>query len=274
MFNRLTSRVYPLRIPFPPDEEAGWKPYAIFEGCTANLYELSCHVSVLTKGHCPHQPHRHHDQEELLLLLSGEVDLILPDAQEAPVGLKPGEFVYYPANFAHTLRTVSKVPANYLMLKWSAAPTGLKKHVPFGRFRASGSGEPTVGHGPFQIQTLFEGSTAFLRRLHCHTSVLEPGAGYKPHRDEYDVAIVVLEGQVETLEERVEPYGVIFYPAGEPHGLRNTGEGPARYIVFEFHGRATALARVRARQMLKQLARLVTPAPVRRRLRRFIDRHR
>lgn len=28
---------------------------------------------------------------------------------------------------------------------------------------------------------------------------------------------------------------VIYYQAGEPHGMRNVGRQPARYLVFEFH---------------------------------------
>ena len=63
-----------------------------------------------------------------------------------------------------------------------------------------------------------------------------PGAGYAPHADPYDVAVIVLEGTVETLGRRVEPCGLIFYKAGEPHGLENPTDHVARYVVFEFHG--------------------------------------
>jgi quercetin dioxygenase-like cupin family protein len=83
-------------------------------------------------------------------------------------------------------------------------------------------------------------STANLEKLHGHTSTLTPGAGYDPHADPYDVAIIVLEGEVETLGKRVGPHGVIFYAAGEPHGIRNPGYTIARYIVFEFHHRRSS----------------------------------
>ena len=37
------------------------------------------------------------------------------------------------------------------------------------------------------------------------------------------------------------PNGVIFYAAGEMHGMRNVGEAQARYLVFEFRGRHTRI---------------------------------
>jgi hypothetical protein len=67
---QLTSSIYPLRVPLPGAAEAGWKPHPIFSGSTADLRSISCHASTLTTGRCPHAPHRH-DEEELLLLLGG-----------------------------------------------------------------------------------------------------------------------------------------------------------------------------------------------------------
>jgi quercetin dioxygenase-like cupin family protein len=235
---KLSSRVYPLHIPLLPDEDNPWKPYLIFNGSTATVRALSCHASALASDHCPHPPHRH-DEEEILLVLSGEVDITIPDLDSAAgngqLHLKPGQFVYYPANFAHTLRTVSDEPANYLLLRWQSGP-GANPPLGFGRFNAAAPvASPTQEKG-FRAQLLFEGPTAKLRKLHCHVSTLLPGAGYSPHVDAHDVAIVVLEGEVETLGERAKPCSVIFYPAGESHGMTNPGSSIARYLVFEFHG--------------------------------------
>jgi MoaA/NifB/PqqE/SkfB family radical SAM enzyme/uncharacterized cupin superfamily protein len=236
---RLASRVYPLRVPLPPDEEKGWKPYFLCKGPTEGMRELSCHVSVLIKDHCPHPPHAHRE-EELLLLLAGEVDIIFQGGQtfeENSQGpLRAGQFVYYPSGFAHTLRTTSEAPANYLMFKWHAESKKNDSALAFGQFDMfDAESDPEVEQG-FSTRLLFEGSTDCLRKLHCHTSALAPGAGYDPHIDDYDVAIVILEGEVETLGERVGPHSVIHYAAGEPHGMRNPMETKARYIVFEFHG--------------------------------------
>lgn len=251
---RLRSAIYPLRVPQEADERTGWTPYPIFTGATDALERLSCHASVLTQGSCPHPPHTHRD-EEILIVLSGEVEILLPDEQASSEGptrrLTPGEFVYYPAGFAHTLTTVSPEPANYLMFKWFDEPIGRGPQLPFGRFRAfDAPADERVAEG-FAPRLIFEGPTRYLLTLHGHASTLTPGAGYEPHVDDYDVAILVLEGEVETLDERVEPFGVIYYRAGDPHGLRNPGEVVAKYLVVEFHGtpsrRPGVLANTRAR---------------------------
>lgn len=236
---RLTSGVWPLQIPLPPDAQKGWKPYPIFKGFTRCLNDLSCHVSVLTQDRCPHLPHKH-KEEELLLLLSGEVDLILSDGQASNKNLrrrlKAGQFVYYPADFAHTLQTVSEIPANYLMFKWSAESKKNDSALTFGEFNMFDSVKDLKAGDGFRTRFVFEGPTAYLQKLHCHTSTLTPGAGYDPHIDPYDVAIIMLDGEVEMLGKRVGQYSVIFYAAGESHGMRNPTDTIAKYVVFEFHG--------------------------------------
>lgn len=236
---QLTSRIYPLRLPLTPDAGQDWKPYPFFHGSTSDVRSMACHASVLTHGNCPHPPHSH-EEEELLLLLAGEVDLLLPTSP-SPSGdsrrrLKAGQFVYYPAHFLHTLETISQEPANYLMFKWCSGKAQLDSPMSFGLFDIFDAPNGVDARCGFSCRTLFAAPTAYLRILQCHTSSLTPGAGYDPHIDAYDVAIVVLEGEVETLGERVVPHNVIFYPAGEPHGMRNPGSTVARYIVFEFHG--------------------------------------
>ena len=259
---QLTSRVCPLRIPLPPDDKTGWKPYPLFRGSTADVGSLSCHVSVLTKDQCPHPPHRHKD-EELLLLLSGEVELILPDPQAPPTGeqtrIKSGQLIYYPAHYAHTLRTVSEQPANYMMFKWHSEPTKAAPPLAFGRFGMFGPAQDSQFGDGFYPRLVFEGPTAYLRKLHCHSSTLTPGAGYDPHLDAYDVAIIVLEGEIETLGERVGPHSVIFCPAGEPHGMHNPGQVTAKYIVFEFHGGYAPSAHALPKRFKRLLAKLTDP---------------
>ena len=236
---QLGSRIHTLDIPLAPDPDKPWKQFPILRGSTADLQEMECHASALKQNQCPHPPHRH-IEEEILLVLSGEVDLILPDITNARQRLRPGEFVYYPANFTHTLEAKSVEPANYLMFKWRTDSTKPATELQFGRFDALDAAQPTAVPD-FHPRRLFQGSTQHLHKLECHVSTLQPGAGYDPHVDAYDVAIILLEGEIETLGQRVRPHNVIFHPAGESHGLRNPTASPARYLVFEFHANRSSM---------------------------------
>jgi hypothetical protein len=82
---------------------------------------------------------------------------------------------------------------------------------------------------------LFEGPTAYQGKLHAHSTRLTHGAGYAAHRDVHDVAIFLLDGEVTVMGERIAAPAVVFYPGGTLHDMTGSGEGLAKYLVFEFH---------------------------------------
>lgn len=250
----LSSAAYSIEIPAEVDTNTGWTPTPFFNGSTRTLRNLSCHVSLLAHGRFPHMPHEHRE-EELLLMLSGQVDLIFPDPRTGDGNfrhsLKAGEFVYYPKYFAHTLQTTSTDPAKYLMFKWEGRRELKNSTLSFGIFDMLSADQASHLKKGFSASLVFEGKTSYLRKLHCHSSTLTPGGGYAPHEDPYDVGIVVLEGEVKSLGQRLGPHGVFFYAQGEPHGMQNVGQETARYVVFEFHGPRRDLHRRLPRRLRK-----------------------
>ncbi len=214
--------------------------YSIFRGTTPNLGSLDCHYTVLAEGQTPHPPHVH-DDEEIILPLVGKVDIMRAAAadsaetQDERIG--SGRLVYHASRLPHTIRAVGPGPSGYLVLRWSA-PTGEEtpdgavpaQSFDFGKVLAA---EPAPTEGRSRT-LIFEGPTRLLRRLHAHASFAQPGEGSAPHQDPHDVAVIVLEGAVETTSGRVEAPGVIFHPAGRTHFLRSVGRQPARYLAIEF----------------------------------------
>jgi hypothetical protein len=139
-------------------------------------------------------------EEELLVVISGEVEICLPDCEsdcDPPTErLRPGDFAYYPAYRWHTLRNVAQSPACYVMFKWR----GTMAHA--GAPLQTQVVHPEVEREPkkdFDVDVLFQGATCFLDRLQAHLTKLRHGCGYRLHRDEYDVVIVVLEGRISLL---------------------------------------------------------------------------
>jgi len=243
---RLPSRIYSLDTLRVPYHGYGWIPHHLFKVSTTGMDFFSCHVSTLISAHIPHPPHDH-KEEEILFLLDGEVDLILPHVRVKSrghrVNLKPGQFAYYPAFFPHSLQTKSRKPASYLMFKWNGKKNPFKEKLKFSTFDAFAHLDAHQAQKGFTPHCMFEGPSDYLKKLHCHSSTMTSGAGYVDHCDSHDVAILVIEGAVETLHQRVGANNVIFYPAGEPHGMSNPGSKTAKYIVFEFHGPGTGLLR-------------------------------
>jgi len=230
-----------LDLPLKGDKQGGWKIHHIIRGPTASMKKFSSHVSVLGPGKIPHAPHAH-EEEEVLILLSGEADIMTLDNGSliaATERIIPGSIVYHAAHQKHTIQCVSPGPATYLIFKWTGAAdlksdTRLRTSV----FRSAYNCNVPAIQSDRQIAhtVVFDSPTLYLRKLRCHISTLKPGASYPPHSDAYDVAILTLSGTVETLARQVGPCSIIFYAAGEPHGMKNADSAPARYIVIEFHG--------------------------------------
>jgi glycosyltransferase involved in cell wall biosynthesis/mannose-6-phosphate isomerase-like protein (cupin superfamily) len=234
---RLLTELHELPPALKEDRRRGWRPYPQFNGSTPIVSEMGCHVSVLSGGCSPHPPHIHLE-EEVLLLLDGEAELIIPsgpgDQTPRVERLLPGSFVYYPAYQYHTLRNPGQTPITYVMFTWRAAPDEIRQPLSTRVVHLRRTGDHSSSQA-FNVEGLLEGPTAFLGNLHAHVSELQPGAGYAPHADAHDVAIVVLSGRIETKRRRLQAPSVVYFAAGEQHGMKNSAAEPARYLVLEFH---------------------------------------
>ena len=93
-----------------------------FQAPTATLDELECHVTTLNPGESPHAPHRHPD-EELIIIREGTVE-VLNDGQLKQAG--PGSVIFQAANQLHSIRNIGKTRATYHVVKWNS-PGMLKK---------------------------------------------------------------------------------------------------------------------------------------------------
>jgi quercetin dioxygenase-like cupin family protein len=234
----VSTQVLPIDLPLAENPAEKWQPYPLFSGATPILQQMASHVSVLSAHHSPHLPHIH-PEEELLIVLRGEADILISDGpwtQDARVEhLKPGSFVYYPRGQHHTIDNTGHEPVTYVMFKWQCATDTPAQPLDTMFFHFNKHLHTESSGDGFAPQLLFDHPTAYLGKLHAHVTELQPGAGYPPHADAYDVAIVVLSGKIKTLDQIIGPCGIIYYSAGQMHGMENVGDAPAKYLVFEFH---------------------------------------
>ena len=95
----------------------------VFENRTATLDELELHITTLQPGQTPHAPHKHPD-EEILVIREGTVETFLGDRTQV-VG--PGSVIFQAANQLHAIRNVGTVPATYHVIKWNSPGMKPKK---------------------------------------------------------------------------------------------------------------------------------------------------
>ncbi|GEO05142.1 hypothetical protein AAE02nite_28060 [Adhaeribacter aerolatus] len=85
-----------------------------FRGATATLDELECHVTTLKPGEASHPPHKH-PEEEILIIKEGMVESLV-NGQMKRVG--PGSVIFQASNQMHNIKNVGNVPATYHVFSW------------------------------------------------------------------------------------------------------------------------------------------------------------
>ncbi|PYQ48607.1 MAG: cupin domain-containing protein [Acidobacteria bacterium] len=97
----------------------------VFKDPTATLDELEMHVTTLPPGQASHPPHKHPD-EELIIVKEGTVEALVNGVTKR---LGPGSVIFQAANQMHGLRNAGDTPAVYHVIRWNS-PGMLKARQP------------------------------------------------------------------------------------------------------------------------------------------------
>jgi XRE family transcriptional regulator, regulator of sulfur utilization len=98
-----------------PVKTATGEVRSLYKGPTATLDQLEMHVSTLNPGLASHPPHRHAN-EELIILREGECET-LSNGKWMKVG--PGSVIFNASNSLHGFRNVGTTPAVYHVINWT-----------------------------------------------------------------------------------------------------------------------------------------------------------
>lgn len=90
---------------------------------TSTLANFECHVTTLKAGETPHAPHRHAD-EEIVLLMEGKLDVTI---NGVTTRVTPGSIVFVSSGDEHGWKNAADTAATYyvLRLKTEATPAAL-----------------------------------------------------------------------------------------------------------------------------------------------------
>jgi XRE family transcriptional regulator, regulator of sulfur utilization len=92
---------------------------SIFRGPTPTLEELEMHVTTLNPGQTSHAPHKH-PNEELVIIKEGTVETL---SHGKWVKAGPGSIIFNASNELHGLKNVGTTPATYHVINWKTDKT-------------------------------------------------------------------------------------------------------------------------------------------------------
>jgi quercetin dioxygenase-like cupin family protein len=98
-----------------PKKTATGEVRSLCKSPTATVDQLEMHVTTLNPGLESHPPHRHVN-EELIILREGECET-LSNGKWVRIG--PGSVVFNASNSLHGFRNVGTTPATYHVINWS-----------------------------------------------------------------------------------------------------------------------------------------------------------
>lgn len=87
---------------------------AVFSTRTATLDQLAVHVTTINPGQRAHDPHRHWE-EELIIVKEGTVES-MQNGEMTRLG--PGSVIFEASNDLHGIKNVGDTPASYYVVKW------------------------------------------------------------------------------------------------------------------------------------------------------------
>jgi len=98
----------------PQDSQPGWRVFVHYNGPTDQLMGVCTGMCVLDPGAAPHPPHRHPEEEFLMITEgTGEIEC---DGKVTQVG--PGAIMYCAANTLHGVLNTGLVPMTFYWSKW------------------------------------------------------------------------------------------------------------------------------------------------------------
>jgi XRE family transcriptional regulator, regulator of sulfur utilization len=81
---------------------------------TATADQLDIHVTTVNPGQRAHEPHRH-SEEEIIIVKQGTIES-MQEGVTTKVG--PGSIIFEASNQLHGLANVGDTPATYFVIKW------------------------------------------------------------------------------------------------------------------------------------------------------------
>jgi quercetin dioxygenase-like cupin family protein len=216
---------------------------------TATLANFESHVTTLNAGNVSHAPHKH-AQEEFIILKEGVLDVHINGQTTRAT---PGSILFFASNDMHAVANVGDKPATYLVFNYRTAATQAAPAAGAAAAALPGKlasqvfvwekleAKPTAKGAR---RGIVDFPTVTLQNLEGHITTLRAGEmPHDAHRHPDEELVVVKEGVMECtidgVTQRGGPGSIFLYSSNALHGMKNVGGTEATYYVFRLVSEAT-----------------------------------
>jgi (S)-ureidoglycine aminohydrolase len=209
----------------------------ILDGKTFALVNFEIHTSTLEPGNTPHPPHKHDDQEELMIVKEGNVKITIAGVSKI---LGPGSIAFAMPGDEHGIENTGNTTATYYILKYQGRIPDLNRGKQAGSsFMLDWNELKTKNTGKGYRRDFFNRATSQLNQFEMHTTALNADSvSHAPHTHVQEEIILMLRGNVTMhIDGKLYPAfpgDVVFLPSLVPHALLNTGKEQCEYFAFQW----------------------------------------
>ncbi len=216
---------------------------------TATIEKLEIHNSTLNPGQTSHAPHRH-GNEEFIVLKEGKLEVglggVTPDVRRTET-VGPGAVFFFAANQYHNVENKGDQPATYLVFNLHTAttpatprdpapsspvPAGKLNSVIFDREKSVAKQTKTGSR-----RDIFNGPTTTAENFECAVITLNAGqADDSPTKRPEEQLLAVKDGLLDVTingqTSRGTPGTIFFIASGDTHTVKNPTDKPVSYHLF------------------------------------------
>jgi len=210
----------------------------VLEGTTFALSHFEIHTSTLESGQAPHPPHVHKDEEELIIVKDGQVNISIAANKKT---LGPGSIAFAMPGDEHGINNAGSAQATYYVLKYKGKlPMNMERaNQAGGSFMLNWNELKTSNTGKGYRRDFFNRATSQLNQFEMHTTALNADSiSHPPHTHVQEEVILVLRGNVEMYIDgkyfKGSPGDLYFISSGVPHNLKNVGKEQCEYFAFQW----------------------------------------
>ena len=208
------------------------------DGRTSVLANIEVHLTTLEPGKAAHPPHTHTNQEELIIVKEGLINVTIKGKSKL---LSAGSVAYSIPGDEHGAVNAGKTKASYYLVKYTTQSlVDTKRGDTAGGSVLMNWNEPTAEKTDRgERRQFYNRATSLFEKFDMHATTLSKGmVSHLPHTHRQEEIILVKSGNISMqIADKYYPAtagDLIFLSTGVLHALKNTGNGSCTYFAFQW----------------------------------------